>query len=903
MEYAKPELLSSKILLPTPAAWEIKRPRLMEKLPVVRRSQVTVLKAGAGFGKTSLASAWASQLRLDGNAVAWISLDREDDEPTAFFFYLAHALKECDSTITAASVSLFDHKPLVAVTSAVSALIDDIRGFRKEIYAFIDDFHCILDAEILDGIDLLLKYAPRNFHVILTTRLDPGLPLARLRSQNRLVEIDASSLAFDLNEIGAFLKQEQLGDLSVSALSLLHRRTEGWPALLRILSVTSSQSGETFSSYIERLTGDLKPVTEFFADLLDGLAPALLEFMMRISVLRRFSEALCASVTNDVASIRHLASLATRHVLLIPLDQEGTWYRFHPLLAEHLSRELQARSAGAIPELHRRAADWLARNELWTEAIHHAIAAGDMNRAAEWIAGCVMSLIKSGDLITLLSWQRLFPRALMRAHTRAKLSIAWGLAIAIRYDEALDLVEETEQEIRRDCVDGAEAFLTECEAIRAVVLTFRFDIETAKVTAEHTVSTATEPWTFNTASNMLRLCHWRNGDLAAFYATPWMPLSIEEEPRYIWTAVFKLCLQAGVEFEQLHAGLSRRYSEDAYAKARKSAGINSMPAALAAALLARIHYEQSRVDEAEQLLLRHLTLINATATSEYALNAYLTLTRISILRQDFASAHQFLESAEHLAHGREWRRMIAAVVLERLRLYLLEGRKLEADATLVRLDQMAAAFSAAPRKADLLIPVYAKVARASVELGAGHFLQAVDIFGRAAEDLATYHNKYLRMWLEFQLSSAMYLAGRREEAEHVFNVALRKAAGAGFTQIVLDQGPIGEILIRSIKLDQSNIAAENEQFIRFCERTIDFGEQLRLRSGAAITDGVPNMLSPREHGILQRVSHGQSNKEIARELGIAAETVKSHIKNIFVKLGVGRRNHAVRRGVELGLLK
>jgi len=273
----------------------------------------------------------------------------------------------------------------------------------------LDDYHWIANREIHDALAFLLRHAPTQFHLVLTARAEPPLPLARLRALNRLLEIDAAALRFDLDETRRFLEHENFPALDSLEERMLCGQTEGWPAVLRIIASTSSRPGQDFGQYVRSLSGARRPIDAYLAEMLDGLPHDMVQFMMRTAILDRLCSPLCQAVSRVASSRELLESIELRQLLLVPLDQEGQWYRYHPLLSGHLRRSLETRLGHELPELHRRAYHWYASQELWTDAVQHAIAAGDTDQAMSWIEVCAMALVKLGDLLTLLEWQNRFP--------------------------------------------------------------------------------------------------------------------------------------------------------------------------------------------------------------------------------------------------------------------------------------------------------------------------------------------------------------------------------------------------------------------------------------------------------------------------------------------------------------
>jgi LuxR family transcriptional regulator, maltose regulon positive regulatory protein len=257
--------------------------------------------------------------------------------------------------------------------------------------------------------------------------------------------------------------------------------------------------------------------------MLDGLPRELVEAMLRTAIVDRFSAPLCQAITGAISGEQVVETMLSCQLLLAPLDQEGTWFRFHPLLAEHLSLRLKSEFGTEIPWRHRRAYRWFADQGLWTEAVQHAIIAGDIDQAFTWVEQCAMDLVKRGDLLTLMDWQRLFPTELMRGQIRVRLAIAWGMALAMRFEEALTAATDLEKDIGPDNTSVGEAARTECETIRAVAIALMDDSASALTIAESCLRRTADPWTANVASNVARFGHLKTGDLKSLHAVPWIP--------------------------------------------------------------------------------------------------------------------------------------------------------------------------------------------------------------------------------------------------------------------------------------------------------------------------------------------------------------------------------------------
>src|ERR1700686_1163184 len=593
--------LATKIL-PARFSGLVARPRLVAILSELPAKRLAVIKAPAGFGKSSLAATWAEKLEQSGNYVGWLTIDSDDGEATRFLFYVSQALHHACPDVGAGAIGLILENNLIDPTAILSSLINDLAEIDDDVYLFLEDYHWLRASRIHQAVAYFLKHAPSHCHVVLTTRAEPPLPLATLRAQNQLIEIDAVALRFDMQETKAFLDSTKPGVLELPDVQLLQRKTEGWPAALRIISSMPSQSGFGLKEYVHNLSGSQRPIAAYLAEMLDGLPVELVDFMLRTAILDRLSGPLCEAVTGSSSSRTILASLAQRQMLLTPLDNDGVWLRYHTLLAEYLRQRLKPDRGIEVPELHGRAARWYASPELWTDAVQHAIAAGDSDRAISWIKNCAMALIKKGDLFTLLEWQREFPDELMRDQCEVRVAIAWGLALALRFDEALKLATDIEGDIAATRLPDNN-LLYECQTIRSVALALKDDSERALPLAQDCVNRSSDPWTANVASNVVRFGHMQAGDLKQFYATPWIPYSLEEDRRNVFASVYRRCLQGIAEFRQIHLAAAEGHYREGLRVAQQYVGPNSVAAALPVSLISRILYEQGQLDEAEALVI------------------------------------------------------------------------------------------------------------------------------------------------------------------------------------------------------------------------------------------------------------------------------------------------------------
>jgi ATP/maltotriose-dependent transcriptional regulator MalT len=896
----RPQIIATKILLPR-CTGLIERPRLVDLATQVPTKRLSVIKAPAGFGKTSLAVGWADRLVRNGNSVAWLSIDAGDNQPTQFLFYVSHALQRVGEELGRAAIDLILETSLISPQAIMAALINGLAEVEEEVCLFLEDFHWATDPAIHESVAFLLKHAPSQFHLVLVTRTEPPLPLAGLRAQNQLLEVDSAALRFDIEETRQFLKQEGLGPLDHAELTALLERTEGWPAVLRIAASISAQSGQSLGRYVQQLSGTLRPIGAYLDEMMDGIPREVALFMLRTAVLDRFCAPLCQAVTQHRLSGDLLELIANRQLLLVPLDRDGSWYRYHALLSAHLREKLAAElGPDDVAILHRRASQWYASQKLWTEAVQHAFAAGDTEQAASWIKICAMGLVKKGELLTLLGWQRRFP--MTHSPTELKLAIAWGMALAVRIEDVLQLLVEIEGDLGDKHSARGAPLATECATIRSVAIALGDDSRVALALAEDCLKRTNDPWIANVASNVVRFGYLKAGDLTNFYATPWIPYSLEEDRRNVFASVYRRCLQGLAEVQQLRLAAAERYYLDGMALAEQYVGPDSAAAALPLSLLAQIRYEHGRIDDAEDMLLDRLPILSATAMLDCVLSAYFVLVRLAASRKNLSRAYALLEQAENLGLTRDWGRLVAAALLERVRLSCLEGRMSESAACLDRLDRVAQKYRAPNSCAWSDIHYYGALARAHVTLlqqGPQRSIAILTDLRREANDM---HRYYFGVQVGMQLAAAYSRAGERTDALAALRSVLNQGLQAGLYQTILDQGPDICTPMSAVR-EETARTGEPGDLLSYLDRLVE-GYRTRYQPQAQMepASAIAEPLSLREGEILKLIVLGRSNKEIARDLSVAPETVKTHVKHIFTKLNVERRVQAVSRAQSLGLV-
>ncbi|HEX7557052.1 MAG TPA: hypothetical protein VF338_10545, partial [Leptolinea sp.] len=436
-------LLATKLFIPPPRPKIVLRPRLVERLTNGLKGKLTLISAPAGFGKTTLLSEWIADC---GRPVAWVSLDERDDDPSRFLTYLIAALQMIDANIGRGMAGGFQtSQPQPVPTEAtLTILLNEINTVSENFVLVLDDYHVIESKQVDNALAFLLKQLPSQMHLVIATREDPDLPLARMRAQGQLTELRAADLRFSRAEAAGFLNKVMGLNLSEDDIAALETRTEGWIAGLQLaaLAMVSAQGQKNAASFIKSFTGSHHFVLDYLVEeILDQQSESVQNFLLRSSILDRMCGPLCDAILRDPSTSAQetLEYMEHANLFIIPLDNERRWYRYQHLFADLLRQRLQQRvgySSGAdgleLSELHRHASQWYEDNGFELEAFHHAAAANDMDRAERLIEGKGMPLQYRGAMAPVIHWLETLPKEILDA--RPSLWVTYASATMLSGD-------------------------------------------------------------------------------------------------------------------------------------------------------------------------------------------------------------------------------------------------------------------------------------------------------------------------------------------------------------------------------------------------------------------------------------------------------------------------------------
>jgi len=885
-------ILTTKLHAPPARGELVSRPRLLKSMDTGLDRKLLLISAPAGFGKTTLVSEWTRSLGADTArpvTTAWLSLDQGDSDPVRFLTYLTAALQTINEDIGSAVLRRLQSPQPPSPEPALTNLLNDIAASPDEIVLVLDDYH-LIDARSVDqALAFLLEHQPTKMHLVIITREDPALPLARWRVRDQLTEVRAAGLRFTSTEAAEFLGKVARLDLEPEQIAALETRTEGWIAGLQ-LAALSLRGRSDVDRFIASFTGSNRFVLDYLVEeVLAQQAEHIERFLLQTAVLDRLSGSLCDAVTGRNDGQETLAHLEQANLFLVSLDDERRWYRYHHLFADllrqRLSHGIKAGLLEGVPnpaELHCRASGWYEVNGYDVEAFRHAAAAGDVDRAARLMEGGGMPLQYRGAMAPVLSWLASLPAAELDA--RPSLWVAFASASAIVGQE-IRLVEEKLRAAERALAGtnlGGEAqdLVGRVATVRAMLAIPNNDAGAIAVQsrraldlldADNVPDRTTAMWT-------LGFAHQLRGDRAAAQRAYLDVLPISDASGNVMMAI-----AAATSIGQISEScLQIREASAAYRRVIELAGDPPLPAACEAYLgLARIAYEADDLATAEQHCLRSLDLAQEMENVDAPAMCRIQLARLSLARGDTAGAIEGLAEAEaFLTQGGFTHRMPE---LARVRVV-----------TLLRLGDVAGAAEIAEGHGP-------PDSRAKVRLAKDDAIAALDILAPALERAVdkAWPDERLR-YLVLQ-AMARDAAGHPEGARRALTDALDLATDGGCVRTFLDEGPPMARLLYELATELPAPAFVAELLYAFGHHPITLAED----HGHPSTPSPPSVveqLSERELEVLSLIAQGLTNRQIAAQLYITLSTVKGHNRRIYGKLGVQRRTEAVARARALGLI-
>jgi LuxR family transcriptional regulator, maltose regulon positive regulatory protein len=926
-------LLATKLHVPRPQPGFVARSRLVRALGEALARQLVLVCAPAGFGKTALLADW---VRSSGLPVAWVSLDSDDNDPARFWRHAVAALGQAHPRIAERAGPLLGPPAPSSFEGLVAALINELAAEPGEdkVLLVLDDYHLIDAPQVHAPLTFLVEHLPPGLRLMLASRSDPPLPLARWRAARQLAELRTDDLRFTAGEAAVLLREAIGADLPSAAVAALEARTEGWVAGLQ-LAALSLRGQPDVTGFVAAFSGSHRYVLDYLGqEVLDRQEAGLRGFLLETSVLDRLSSALCDAVTGRPGSQAMLEEIERAGLFLIPLDEVRGWWRYHHLFADLLRARLQAEQPGRAVALHRAAAAWCEEHGLADDAVRHALAAGDTEWAARLVERHVETLLGRGERATVQRWLTAIPAGLARSRprlclVRAILAIAGGDVEGA--GSALDTAE------RAFAASGDEPYhdpagrpVSVLANVPAGIAFLRADLARlrgqAALAAEHNrralAQLGEDEWLMRSMVRWnLAVTDWLRGRLgpaerglaevlAERRAAGEAVRSAGGEPAEVLHAVpggaeffagffaMRVCYDLG-EVQRAAGNLDAALAT--CRQALEAAGDSSQAAhtGLAHVGLAQVLYERNELTAALDHATRGVTLCRRLGYTPPVAVGLAVVARIRHARGDAAGAMEAMAEAGQAGLSPQVAALLNPVPSQRARLLLAQG-----DASAAAQWTTAAGLGPDDEPDYPQEPAYLVLARVLLAHNdPGPALALLErLLGAAASQGRA------GSVIEIQALRALALAsgGERASAVDTLAEALTLACPQGYVRVFADEGaPMETLLRRLVAAQRDELAAVRNVELGYLTCLLRAFGGKHADAGSGRSAAVPGLLDPlttRELEVLALLAAGTPNPGIAGQLVVTLDTVKKHVSHILGKLGAANRTEAVTRARQLGLI-
>lgn len=930
-------LLQTKLYVPPQRPNVVSRPRLVERLNQGLRSghKLTLISAAAGFGKTTLLSEWVNQSE---SAVAWISLDESDNDPSRFLAYLVSAIRTIEPSIGKGVLAALQSPQPPATEALLTTVINQISETPDDplekarptqssrpgnnMVLVLDDYHLITAQPIHDALTFLLDHLPGNMHLVIATRSDPPLPLARLRGRGLLTELRESDLRFSQDEAAQFINKVIGLEVSADDLSALNARTEGWIAGLQMAAVSLQSRGhaddstDTISDFVAAFTGSNRFILDYLVEeVLQSQPENIQTFLLHTAVLDRLTAPLCdgvlghsdetvqENVETSIATAQDtLEHLERANLFIIPLDDERRWYRYHHLFADLLRNQLNKKHPGLRRTLHRRASQWFEQEGLIPEAIQHAIVIEDYDRVAGLLESIVSSLLNEGRPATLMNLMARLPNETIAARPWLGVHAAWGafltwqLASIEPYLQAVEArLSETPAVPLPEPFADVNRIRGRMDSLRAFMAQGQGNLEGATALSRKALNYLDEAdlqLRCVLEMNLGGICVIR-GDLVAARQHLEKSITAGEKAKNFYATLSSISQLADLEGIQGRLHQAVKTYRRAIQLGTDWGGGKALPGtSLPHVGLARALYEMNDLDGTARHLERGIHLGKLCGEQENVLQGYLTLARLRLAQGKADAAAEALEQAVALAPQDSTLPFLSAGHLA----------SWQARFSLAQGDLAAASRWADSQESRLNIPDFPdfRLERPSFTLVRVRIAQ-----GRAEEAMrlldqllpaAEAEGRVGRV-IEIQMLRALALHAGGDVAQAMIPLeqALSLAEPEGYVRIFVDEGlPMAQLLYEAARRD---ITPEQTSRLLAVFPALEPAPTSPKRPGELVEP-----LTERELEVLSLIAEGLSNQEVSQRLFISLATVKWHTSNIYGKLGVKNRTQAIAQARALGIL-
>ncbi|WP_242511680.1 LuxR C-terminal-related transcriptional regulator [Pengzhenrongella frigida] len=873
-------------------------------------TRLTLVSAPAGFGKTTLLADWLTDAPGGDRCVAWLSVDASDSEPASFWTYVATALQGAVPAVGSAALDLIGTSPL-PTELVLTTLLNDLADTPTEVWLVLDDYHLADNHDVGHGMAFLLEHLPPHVHVVLSTRANPDLPLARWRARGEMVEIRAADLRFTSDEAAAYLNEATGLRLTAGDVDVLEARTEGWIAALQ-LAALSIQGREDVGSFIARFAGTDRYIVDYLVEeVLAHQSEPVREFLLHSSILDRLTGPLCDAVVGRQDGSRQLAILERANLFLVPLDDSRQWYRYHHLFADVLRARLLSEQPELVPRLHERASRWFESHDLVQDAVRHALAARDFDRAVHLMELAAPAIRRDRQDPIMLGWLTLLPDDAVRRSPVLSVFYGYMLMVAGDHDAAEPRFDEAERAMAA-VPDGEAPPWAKTEELRtlpATIAIYRASIAQARGdvtgTEEHArralgLAGPDDHLARGGAAGFLGLAAWARGDVSRALATFTQAVASLHAGGNLVDELSSTAVLADMWLAAGRPSTARRLYEHALqvAQARGEPILRATP---------DLHVGLSELDlEAGDLAGagRHLETAAAfdqrASMTESRYRWFVAMGRVAAAEGDPERALALLDQAERL-YLRGFFPDVRPIAAIKARVWIAQGELSRAAGWAH--DRGVAATDEATylREFDHLTLVRLLLAQHRENPDPDALGQAVRLLARLRDAGTTSGRHGSLVEIQMLIALAQDAQGDRPQALRSLGDAWAQAPEpVGYARLFLDEGSALRELLRAA--DPGGLAGDHARRLLGLGAPVDDARESGATGSGRPAPSSADPLSERELQVLRLLDSELTGPQIARELFVTLNTLRSHTKRIFTKLEVTTRRAAVGRARERGLL-